>query len=248
MSHDGLRASFELSAHQAPGLRYKVEATAAGQPRGRSAGLQTATGEPSRPNDLRKPGGGGTAVTQQHPIESNHPHAGPPGLTPRRALRLAVMAGAGALAAACGEPEIPKIQPPVLPSTQRTQAAATQRTESAATPLPTVAVDLGERVPRPGTPPPPPPPSFSQTTPARPSDVRQQGLDLLAKRRSSRWRIYIPTRRPASCFCLATLPGARAGLAPAPSGGPLHMRRPHSAIHPLEPPQTAFMAHSPGTL
>ena len=206
------------------------------------------TAEPFRATNPRLPGGGGIAVTQHQQTESNHPPAAPCGLTRRRALRLAVMASAGALAAACGEPEIPKIQPPVLPSTQRTQAAATQRTESAATLLPTVAVDLSERVPRPGTPPPPPPPSSSQTTPARPSDVRQQGLDLLAKRRSSRWRIYIPTRRPASCFCLATLPGARAGLAPAPSGGPLHMRRPHSAIHPLEPPETAFMVHSPGTL
>ena len=187
-------------------------------------------------------------MTQQKPIESGRPPTAPPGLTRRRALGLAAAAGAGALAAACGEPEIPKIQPPVLPSTQRTQAAATQRTESAATPPPTVAVDLSERVSRPGTPPPPPPPSSSQTTPARPSDVRQQGLDFLAKRRFSGCRKYFPTRRPASCFRLATLPGARAGLATAPPGGPLHMRRPHSAIHPLEPPQTAFMVHSPGTL
>ena len=188
-------------------------------------------------------------MTVHQPIESIRSSAAASGLTRRRALRLAAAACAGALAAACGEPEIPKIQPPVLPSTQRTAGAATQRTESAATPLPTVAVDLSERVPRPGTPPPPPPPPpSSQTTPARPSDVRQQGLDLLAKRRFSGCRMYFPARRPASCFRLATLPGARAGLATAPPGRPLHMRRPHSAIHPLEPPQTAFMVHSPGTI
>ena len=86
-------------------------------------------------------------MTQQKPIESGRPPTAPPGLTRRRALRLAAMAGAGVLAAACGEPEIPKIQPPVLPSTQRTAAAATQRTESAATPLPTVIVTAGERAP-----------------------------------------------------------------------------------------------------
>ncbi|MDE2766566.1 MAG: twin-arginine translocation signal domain-containing protein, partial [Chloroflexota bacterium] len=79
-------------------------------------------------------------MTQHHPTESTHPLPAPRALTRRRALRLAGIAGAGALAAACGEPDIPKIQPPVLPSTQRTQAAATQATESAATPLPTVIV------------------------------------------------------------------------------------------------------------
>ena len=139
------------------------------------------TAEPFRATNPRLPGGGGIAVTQHQQTESNHPPAAPCGLTRRRALRLAVMASAGALAAACGEPEIPKIQPPVLPSTQRTQAAATQRTESAATPLPTVAVDLSERVPRPGTPPPPPPPSSSQTTPARPSDVPTAGTRFVGQ-------------------------------------------------------------------
>ena len=57
-------------------------------------------------------------MTQQKPIESGRPPTALPGLTRRRALRLAAMAGAGALVAACGEPEIPTIQPPVLPSTQ----------------------------------------------------------------------------------------------------------------------------------
>ena len=78
-------------------------------------------------------------MTVHDPIESGHPPGAPLGLTRRRALRLGVMAGAGAVAAACGEPEIPTIQPPVLPSTQRTQATAT--------PLPTVAVNLGDRAP-----------------------------------------------------------------------------------------------------
>ncbi len=86
-------------------------------------------------------------MTQQHPTQSTHSLAAPRSLTRRRALRLAAIAGAGALAAACGEPEIPKIQPPVLPSTQRTQGAATQRTESASTPQPTVVVSAGERAP-----------------------------------------------------------------------------------------------------
>ncbi|MDE2920537.1 MAG: hypothetical protein OXR64_11950 [Chloroflexota bacterium] len=86
-------------------------------------------------------------MTQHHPTESTHPPAAPRALTRRRALRLAGIAGAGALAAACGEPDIPKIQPPVLPSTQRTQTAATQTTESAATPLPTVIVTAGDRAP-----------------------------------------------------------------------------------------------------
>ena len=86
-------------------------------------------------------------MTMHDPIESSRASVALPGLTRRRALSLAAAAGAGALAAACGEPEIPKIQPPVLPSTQRTAAAATQRTESAATPLPTVIVTAGERAP-----------------------------------------------------------------------------------------------------
>ncbi|MCY3749404.1 MAG: hypothetical protein OXG64_08930 [Chloroflexi bacterium] len=60
-------------------------------------------------------------------------------LTRRRVLGLAAAASVGALATACGEPEIPKIQPPVLPSTQRA--------ESAATPRPTVVVTAGERAP-----------------------------------------------------------------------------------------------------
>ena len=86
-------------------------------------------------------------MTQQHPTESTQPPAVPRALTRRRALGLAVVASAGALAAACGEPEIPKIQPPVLPSTQRTQGAATQRVESGATPQPTVIVTAGDRAP-----------------------------------------------------------------------------------------------------
>ena len=86
-------------------------------------------------------------MTTQHPTESTYSPPALRGLTRRRALALTLTAGVGALAAACGEPELPKIQPPVLPSTQRTQAASTQRTESAATPQPTIVVTAGERAP-----------------------------------------------------------------------------------------------------
>ena len=86
-------------------------------------------------------------MTQQHPTQPTQPPAALRALTRRRAPRLAVVASAGALAAACGEPEIPKIQPPVLPSTQRTQGTATQRVESGATPQPTVIVTAGDRAP-----------------------------------------------------------------------------------------------------
>ena len=79
------------------------------------------------------------------PTESTHPPAASHGLTRRRALGLCVAAGAGVLSVACGEPEIPKIQPPVLPSTQRTEAASIQGADPTAAPLPTVA--LGERAP-----------------------------------------------------------------------------------------------------
>ena len=66
-------------------------------------------------------------MTWHHPTESIHPPAAPRALTRRRALSLAVAAGAGALAAACGEPDTPhRSSLPVLPSTQRTQAAGTQ--------------------------------------------------------------------------------------------------------------------------
>ena len=86
-------------------------------------------------------------MTQQHPTQSTQPPASPRALTRRRALRLVGVASAGALAAACGEPELPKIQPPVLPSTQRTQGAATQSVESAATSPPTVVATIGDRAP-----------------------------------------------------------------------------------------------------
>ena len=86
-------------------------------------------------------------MTQHHPTESTRPSVAPRALTRRRALGLAVAAGAGALAAACGEPDIPTVQPPVLPSTQRTQAAATQGAEPAATSPPTVIVRAGDRAP-----------------------------------------------------------------------------------------------------
>ena len=86
-------------------------------------------------------------MTTHQPTKSTHPPAAPRALTRRRGLGLALATGAGALAAACGEPEIPKIQPPVLPSTQRTQAAATRRTESAATLPPTIVVTAGDRAP-----------------------------------------------------------------------------------------------------
>ena len=119
LSHPGLQP-IRPRHTSTPPPRYRVEPPAAGQRRGRSAGPEPATAAPSRPTNPRPPGGGGIAVTQQKPVESSRPPTAPPGLTRRRALRLAVMAGAGTLAAACGEPEIPKIQPPVLPSTQRT--------------------------------------------------------------------------------------------------------------------------------
>ena len=103
--------------------------------------------------------------------------------------------------------------------------------------------------PSPGTPPTTPPPSSSQTIPARPSDFRQQGLRLLAKRRSSRCQVDFATRRPLLCFRLATWPFARAGRATAPpGGGPPPVRLADSAAQPFEPPRPAFMVHSPGTL
>ena len=96
---------------------------------------------------MRTSGGGGIALTVHDRAGIRDVTLASPGLTRRRALRLAITAGAGVLAAACGEPDIPKIQPPVLPSTQRTQAATTQATESAAAPPPTVIVTVGERAP-----------------------------------------------------------------------------------------------------